>query len=161
MDLFLAKLRFLIFLPALALAGCVAEQPSAPPTHTIAGDRRLPQEDFKAYVSPATWREYGDLEYERYVAIRAAIQPDGTVKVGKVTEAYPDDSWNDVARKFAHEVTLNAVNGGAFLNTPGEIYVIFFKPVRDERPAVIFGRQVGPAEVVRAARAMYFRAFSY
>jgi hypothetical protein len=154
--------RFLICASALALFGCASERPpAAPETHTLAGTARLPLNGIETLVSPTKWARLRDLEYERFVVMEAEIQPDGTVKAGRIIEAFPDMLWVGTAKTFAHKVELRAASVGSHLNKTAELVVVFFKPVLEGNLVLVFGRQVDEPDVGMTKRAMYFNTFLY
>lgn len=135
--------RFLILLAALALAGCASEIVHVDGArHSIATNSRMPLSDMEAFIAPEEWHRLRDLEYVRFAVMTAAIQTDGSVKVGAVTESYPDDSWNQLAQSFGREVVLRTNATGSMLNKRGEIYVVFFKSEIRGNLVLVFGRQV-------------------
>lgn len=154
--------RFLIYLSAIALAGCASETSriSGVP-HSIATNPRMPGNDIEAFITPADWLGLRDLEYVRYVIMTASIKADGSVDVREVTESYPDSSWNQLAQSFGKEVILRAKATDSMLTKRGEIYVVFFKPGMRGNLVLIFGRQIDESPFPVGHRPKYLRTFVY
>ena len=145
-----------------AFAGCTSERrQTVVETHTLAGTPHLPLGDMETLFSPGKWARLRDLEYERYVTIEAEIQSDGTVKLGRVIESFPDASWIGSARNFGQKVELRADGLGSHLNPRAEIVVVLFKPVLEGNLVLVFGRQVEEPAVGMTKRAMYINTFIY
>jgi hypothetical protein len=174
--------KFVLCISMFALFGCASvETHVTQATHSLAGNRRLPQNDIKAFIPPADWAKLCDLEYDRYVVMAADIREDGSVIVGKVTESYPDASWNQIARSFGKQVILRATRDGAsMLPMRAEIYVVFFKPQSARNFGLIFGQeidaqdmqpkggrmifngtQLGPPDMEISHRPKYMQTFTY
>jgi hypothetical protein len=154
--------------PLLALVMLTACSTTGPapgaPAVTLAGSRELPGMEIKAYVPPESWEQLGGLEIERYVEFRIQLSDDGSVTVHSVRSAYPDHAWDDIARRFAQNASINASpNSDSKLIPRGELYVIFFKPYADQRPVLVYGYEVGraPQSAGEVMRPQYFRLTSY
>ena len=138
------------------VAGC-GSRPASPQLigHSLATSRTLPTGDIEGFFPPAKWRTLRDLEFAGYVRMEAEIRADGSVRVGRVVERFPDSAWDLPAVAYGGEVVLRAATAGSGLSPKAEIWAVFFKPSIDGRLALIFGRQVGPPNPGAERPAMY------
>ena len=98
-------------------------------TMTLAGNQRLPADDIREFISPPDWAYLCSRRISRFVALRAEIRSDTTVRPGRVFRAYPDAAWNDIARQFAARALLNySPTIGSQLSPQADVYVVFFEP---------------------------------
>lgn len=159
-----APIRFktAICIWVLTVLGCASTQSVVPPTtHNLAGSPGLPLNDIETFFSPAHWQKLRQLDYEGYVAIRAEILSDGSVKLRKIIESFPDTSWNDRAYELGRQVTLRATKGASQINETAEIYVVFFKRGPDGNLALVFGRQSNEPPSGMGHRALYLNTTHY
>jgi hypothetical protein len=132
----------LLCLAALVPASCATAPANlAPPAPTLAGNPRLPAKAIEPLYSPAKWRKLRDLRYRAYVIFDAHIRSDGSPKILRTREAFPNVTWTAAASNLAANVELHASNLGSHLGQPAEICVIFFEKSLDGQLALVFARQ--------------------
>src|SRR4051812_6250648 len=99
--------KFALLLLSLSVGGCTSKEVQvAQPVPPLSKNRHLPVEEIESFIAAEKWREICDLEICRYVVLNATIREDGAVRIGSVSESYPDASWNEIARSFGQDVSL-------------------------------------------------------
>jgi hypothetical protein len=136
-------LKFAVAAIPSFLCGCSSADSAANGSvYSLASARMLPGAEIKEYVSEDLWQQIGNLEIDRCVGMHAEVRTDGSVIVGGVFTAFPSHDWDEIARGFGRKVQINATAQlGTWLRPRAEIYVIFFKPVGNQRPVVTYGYQ--------------------
>ncbi len=138
-----------VLLAVLGSSCAVRPEKATATINTIAGNPRFPSGEIEAFIPAADWQDIRHRKILRYAIFEADIKTDGSVTVGKVLEARPDSTWNEIARTFGKNVVLRTRNDfGTMVNARGEIYCIFFKPAgtSGNNYVVIYG-QANPHEV--------------
>jgi hypothetical protein len=154
--------RMLFCLASLLLCGCTSNVgPGVPAVPTLAGDRRLPAGDIERFFSPTQWQKLRDLGYDGFVIMDAQVRADGSLRVGKVRDSYPDASWHTLARQFGEEARLRAASVGSHIDPPAEVFVVFFKRAFDGNLALIFARQKSDPAPGMTQKAVYLHTRHY
>lgn len=129
----------------LALAGCASRDLHPKSDPTLAEIARLPIAEIREFMPAEGWVNLSGRKVIRYVAMHAGIRSDSSVNLGAVFAAYPDATWNMVARGYGAQVKLHYSSAtAAFLAHRAEVYVVFFEAESDgSNPVLIYGQEIG------------------
>jgi hypothetical protein len=136
------KAVFAILVLMLGAAGCASQTGAAKPRRLTAISA-LPWRDIESGLSPSQWWEINHWEYEAYLVIDATVNFDGQLKVTRFRESFPDASWNRFADVGLDHAKLRPALAGSHLIPRAELYIVFFKRVKDGRMALIYARTSG------------------
>jgi len=146
----------------LLLASCASGVPrQSVEAHTLETIRGLPTQDIEKLFSASEWQKLRRLEYEAFVLMDAEIRADGSLRLQRVRESFPDDSWQPLAKSFAAEAKLRAATVGSHLAPGAQVVVVFFKPALDGNLALIFARQKEEPIPGMTSRALYLHTTRY
>ena len=147
---------------AFLFVGCVSTAPQQNGMmHTLGARRDLPTQDIEKLFGPSEWSKLRDLEYEAVVVMTADVRADGSLRLGRVRESFPDASWQALAKSFASDAELRAASVGSHIDPKAEVVVIFFKRALDGNLALIFARQAGEPAPGMASRALFLHTRRY
>jgi hypothetical protein len=111
--------------------------------------------------SPMQWQKLRDLEFDAFVVMDADIREDGTLRLGKVRERYPNASWDYLAGAFGSEANLRAATVGSHIDPPAEVCVVFFKKEIDGSLVLIFAQQKNDPPVGMNQKATFLHTEYY
>ena len=114
---------------------------SPPPANTLAGNSRIPAAEIRELFQKPQWRNIQGLTYTGYVVMEGRVLSDEKVKIGRISESWPDHSRDLMAQALASRITVPASTTGSNLSPKVEVYVIFYENMLEGNLAVIFARQ--------------------
>jgi hypothetical protein len=151
----------------LMLAGCAAPpagsaMPDAPRGRTLDSNPLAPFSTLRLFYDADKWNVLKNMEYAGYVIYNGTIRDDGSVRLGRIREAWPDESRNRLAQAFAATVRINALSVGTRVAPRAEVFVFFYET--DPLPgwALVIGQQAGgPVAHDYAMQTVYLTVIHY
>ncbi len=125
--------------------GCAGGPSGVPGARTLENHPLVPKETLRLFYEPERWREIRSMEYDGLVVLRGRIRRDRTVEVSRVHEAYPNNSRNAAARRYAEGIRIRPISVGTRVPAQAEVYVFFYETNRFPHEAIVVARQIGTA----------------
>lgn len=148
---------FTLLVAALLLAGCA----TTGGTSTRPTAASLPLAEIEAQYSPELQARLGAMQIGGWVIMEGTIRDDGSVSIHKLVASHPDDSANDLARKFAKKVVINMQTTGSHMASLARVHVVFYGRGFDERVAVIYARPINRSSSSGTGDASFLEAITH
>ena len=152
----------LIILPLLLAAGCTtATSSSKAPAWTLEDNAKAPCKIIEEFYGAAQWNEIKKLKYDGYVEIRGTVLRDRTISLGKIIEAFPDDSRNERAKVFSRSIRLSPVSVGSHMSANASVFVFFYESNLKPRQALVVAVQDTPPTTLSYGGTIYMDIITY
>lgn len=133
-------------LSAGLLGGCASET-SVPPSRSALsrGADPVPWQEIESILNPRQSRTLESLKYTGYVVMDGWIDEDGTVKISRIVESFPDQTRDQLARAFGRKAVIHTPTSASMIKPSAVIYVVFYGRAIEGDIALTFARRPGSA----------------
>jgi hypothetical protein len=131
--------------PVVLLLAACASAPAGPAVDAPATrhDAAIPWADIKTLLNPAQQHTLADLPDSGYVVMDGWIQADGTIKVHRVLQSFPDHVRDQLARAYGGNAVVHVETSGSQIAMAAEVYVVFYHTDLEGDIALTFARKRG------------------
>lgn len=130
---------------------------------TLATNPRLPHELLRQFYSDEQWKEVSQSTYSAYVTFDAYVNPDRTLRLRGVREAYPDLDPNRIkmAERMSESIRLSPVTVGTRVPPSANVHIIFYEFDGDIQQVMVYAVQrAGAAATTHSGGDTYMTVFT-